>query len=89
MKILPVGAASFQVDRDMTKLRVAFCNFANTSKNEYSYPSYPSMPTVTCYMGTFTFIYLYLNQLSFSFPPVQLSYGNASGLQSGNTRFES
>jgi hypothetical protein len=74
IKIHPVAAELFQADRDMTRLRVVFfCNFANVPKNEYSYPSYSSTPTMACYMGTFIFIYLHLNQLSFCFPPVQLS----------------
>jgi hypothetical protein len=36
MKILPVGTELFHVDRrtDMTKLRVAFRNFANAPKKE-------------------------------------------------------
>jgi len=35
MKIRPVGAELFLTDRqtDMTKLIIAFCNFANPSKN--------------------------------------------------------
>ena len=35
MKIRPVGAELFRVDRqtDMTKLRVAFRSFANAAKN--------------------------------------------------------
>jgi hypothetical protein len=35
MKILPVGAELFFADgqTDMTKLMVAFCNFANAPKN--------------------------------------------------------
>jgi hypothetical protein len=35
MKVLAVGAELFHVDRwtDMTKLIVAFCNFANAPKN--------------------------------------------------------
>jgi hypothetical protein len=41
MKIHPVGAESFHVDRqangqtDMLKLRVAFCNFANVPKERW------------------------------------------------------
>jgi hypothetical protein len=36
VKILPVGADLFRADRetDMTKLKVAFRNFANASKNQ-------------------------------------------------------
>jgi hypothetical protein len=42
MKIRPVGVELFHADRrthrqtDMTQLRVAFRNFANGSKNDYS-----------------------------------------------------
>ena len=38
IKILPVGAELFRVDRrtDMTKLTVAFRNFANAPKNGYA-----------------------------------------------------
>jgi hypothetical protein len=73
-KIHPVAAELFQADRDTTKLRdVFFCNFTNMPKNEYSYPPYSSTPTMARYMETFTFIYLHLNQISFCFPPVQLS----------------
>jgi len=36
MKICPVGAELYHVDRqtDMMKLTVAFCNFVNAPKNE-------------------------------------------------------
>ena len=36
MKIRPVGTELFHADRqtDMTKVIVAFCTFANASKNE-------------------------------------------------------
>jgi len=47
MSICPVGAKSFHVDRqtDMTKLTVAFCNFANVPKKlfiQYSAPYHHS-----------------------------------------------
>jgi hypothetical protein len=48
MKICPVGAESFHEDRrtDMTKLIVAFCQFANVPKNEMQ--DWASLPHSLC-----------------------------------------
>jgi hypothetical protein len=49
MKICPVGAELFHVDRrtDMTKLIFTFCSFANTSKKAYG-DSFAASSSMSC-----------------------------------------
>ena len=62
MKILLVGAELFHVDRrtDMTKLIIAFRNFANAPKTRLLHPSSPTYVYAAAIPGAITFYVRYI-----------------------------